>query len=95
MSGNSFFQALEHLPGAKAIIQGGTSVLPVGSISWELLAGLHRDHVARQPDHPSQVPKDRKRKEDKTDKKDKAKKDKKHKTQKQDRAPRPRAPVHK
>ena len=85
MSGNSFFQALEHLPGAKAIIQGGTSVLPVGSISWELLAGLHRDHVACQPGHQAQVPtmsdpgEDRKRKakKDEKNKKDK-KKPKKH-----------------
>ena len=82
---NELFQALEHIPGAKAIIHGGTDVLPVGSVSWEVLAGLHRDHVASQPGRLAQDPKvadqgeDRKRKakKDQKNRKD-TKKPKKH-----------------
>ena len=40
------FAALDFIPEAKAIIDGGSALLPVGSISWDLVAGLHRDHVA-------------------------------------------------
>ena len=74
------FQALEHLPGAKAIIQGGSDLLPVGSVSWDVLAGLHRDHVAvGMPKDLSPGPiKERKRKKDPQDKTTKRTKKDKH-----------------
>ena len=58
------FAALDHIPDAKAILDRGSKLLPAGSISWELVAGIHRDHIAKEPKEKQQKKNKHKRKHD-------------------------------
>ena len=74
------FAALDHIPDAKAILDGGSKLLPAGSISWELVAGIHRDHIAKEPKEKQQKKNKHKRKHDDDDPKEQKRKNKtKHK----------------
>ena len=74
------FAALDHIPDAKAILDGGSKLLPAGSISWELVAGIHRDHIAKEPKEKQQKKNKHKRKHDDNDPKEQKRKNKtKHK----------------